>query len=118
MTSTLKFTFAVPFVVRHTVPERVGREIHFSHHALERYQERCRPEHKLHELPALLCELEPIALLHLDPPRWAHWRPTIGGAFLTIGAATFALEPDRRQPRRLVATTCLRPKRQALSLVA
>ena len=118
MTSTLNFTFALPHVPAQTVAQNLGREICFSRHALQRYRERCRPGDDLHELPALLCALEPIAILHLEPPSWAHWRQTLGRAFLTIGNATFALEPDRREPRRLLATTCLTRNHRAWPLAS
>ncbi len=78
----------------------------FSHHARERYVQRVSPGINVDAALRVIERLSALAAITADPPAWHRTRRR-APMYLTLGDVAFALAPDRSEPERLVATTCM-----------
>jgi hypothetical protein len=78
--------------------------IDLTEHAIERFRERVRPAIDFDAAADELAQIAARGELTAVAPAWLRARALV---YLVLGDVVLPLEPDRREPDRLVAVTCL-----------
>lgn len=83
-------------------------EIHLSQHAIDRFHERVRPGLDRAAAEDALAQLALLGTIESEPPEWLARRQRQRAAcYLVAGDVVLPLDPYRRDPRVLVALTCV-----------